>query len=250
MLYNKKLTMQYIGTEFAGWQVQTNGRTVQEEIQNALTRMYKRKITIIGSGRTDAGVHALGQTASYRTDKYLSPESVHKGLNSMLPPYDISISDVADMPEDFHAQRSAKSKSYQYRIFASKIRSAMYANRTWWVKDELDYKDIGHFLKVFEGEHDFSSFCVQTSLKENNVRRVNSTKCFMDGGDVIYIEINGNGFLHNMVRIMVGTVVNAIRKGYDMDYMINALQSKDRNQAGPPTANAMGLYLKEVFFIN
>ena len=207
--------------------------------------MYKTEIKIIGSGRTDAGVHALGQTASYRTEIFLEADAVHRGLNSILPD-DISISCVEDVPEDFHAQISAKNKTYQFRIHASRTRSAMHINRTWWVRKDIDYKDIENFLKVFEGEHDFTSFCVQTSLKDNNVRKINSTKCFMDG-DIICVEINGDGFLHNMVRIIVGTIVDAIRKGYDVEYLTDVLAAKDRNQAGP-TAHAMGLYLKEVFY--
>lgn len=245
MLYNKKLLIEYVGTDFAGWQVQPNGRTVQEEIHKALTRMYKKKITVIGSGRTDSGVHALGQTANFRTDKYLESEAVLKGLNSMLP-NDIAILSVEDMPEDFHAQMSAVSKTYLYKIYASHIRSAHLAGRTWWIKDTLDHELISTYLKVFEGEHDFSSFCMQTSLRENNTRRINSASCYKEG-DIICIEINGNGFLHNMVRIIVGTIVEAVRKDFSIEYVQNALAAKNRNAAGP-TAHPDGLYLKEVIY--
>lgn len=245
MLYNKKLTIEYLGTNFAGWQVQPNARTVQEEIQKALTKMYKTKVTLIGSGRTDSGVHAMGQTASFRTERYLEPEAVLKGLNSMLPG-DIAVLNAEDVPVDFHAQMSAVSKTYLYRIYASNIRSALYAGRVWWVKDKLDYQQIAEFIKVFEGEHDFSSFCMQTSLRENNVRTVYSAECFPDG-DIICIEINGNGFLHNMVRIIAGTVVEAVRKGYGTDHLKKVLEAKDRNAAGP-TGHPDGLYLKQVYY--
>lgn len=245
MPYNTKLTMEYVGTNYAGWQVQKNGKTVQEVLQKALTRMYKTKITAAGSGRTDSGVHAQGQTASYRSDRYIPPESVLKGLNSLLPD-DIAVLSAEDVPLDFHAQRSAISKTYLYRVHASYIRSAMYAGRVYWVKDELDWRQIEKYLKVFEGEHDFTSFCVQTSLRENNVRTVNSTECYMDG-DIICIEINGSGFLHNMVRIIVGTVIDAIRKGHDEAHLKNILDKRDRNEAGP-TAHAAGLYLKKVYY--
>ncbi|PLX70817.1 MAG: tRNA pseudouridine(38-40) synthase TruA [Denitrovibrio sp.] len=245
MLYNKKLTIEYVGTGFAGWQVQLNARTVQEELNKALTKMYKKKINVIGSGRTDSGVHALGQTASFRTERYLEPEAVHKGLNSMLPE-DIAILNVVDVPEDFHAQMSAVSKTYLYKIHASVNRSAIYSGRVWWVKDTLDENRISELLKIFEGEHDFSSFCMQASLKENNVRTINFAKCYMDD-DIICIEINGNGFLHNMVRIIAGTIVEAVRKGYDENYIKNVIDKKDRNEAGP-TAHAAGLYLKKVYY--
>lgn len=246
MLYNKMLTIQYVGTDFAGWQVQPKARTVQQELHKALTKMYKTKVTCIGSGRTDSGVHALGQVANYRTERYIPPENVLMGLNSMLPD-DISIVSVEDAPEDFHAQMSAVSKTYQYKIFASRIRSAMYAGRTWWVKDTLSHQQVGEYLKLFEGEHDFSSFCVQTSLRENNVRTINSTKCYMEG-DVINLEINGSGFLHNMVRIITGTVVEAIRKDLGKEYILEALNARDREKAGP-TAHAAGLYLQKVYYV-
>lgn len=245
MPFNKKITIEYVGTNFAGWQVQSNGRTVQEEIQSALTRMYKTKVTIIGSGRTDSGVHALGQTASFKTERYIEPENVTMGLNSLLPD-DVCILKTEDVPGDFHAQMSAVSKTYLYKIYASRIRSAMLAGFTWWVKSELDFELIGRYLKIFEGEHDFSACCVLTSLRENNVRTINSTKCYMDG-NVICAEINGSGFLHNMVRIIVGTVVDAIKKEQDEEFIRAVLASKDRNEAGP-TAHAAGLYLKEVFY--
>lgn len=244
-LYNKKLTLEYVGTDFAGWQVQANGRTVQEELQKALSRMYKTPVTAVGSGRTDSGVHALGQTASYKTERYIDPDSVRMGLNSLLPD-DVAVLSAEDVPLDFHAQRSAVSKTYLYKIYASYIRSAIHAGRTFWVKDELDHNLIGKYLKVFEGEHDFSACCVLTSLRENNVRTINSTECYMDGG-IICIEINGNGFLHNMVRIIVGTVIEAVRKGYDEEHLKNVLESKDRNKGGP-TAHAAGLYLKKVYY--
>jgi tRNA pseudouridine38-40 synthase len=245
MLFNKKLLIEYVGTGFAGWQVQPNGRTVQEEIQKALTRMYKKKVTIIGSGRTDSGVHALGQVANFRTDRYLEPSAVHMGLNSLLPD-DVSITSVEDMPEDFHAQMSATSKTYMYRIYASTVRSAIHAGRSWWVKDTLDTERVAHLMKLFEGEHDFTSFCVQTSLRENNVRTINYTKTYMES-DILCIEINGSGFLHNMVRIIVGSVIEAIRKEYPDEYITDALKALDRDSAGP-TAHAAGLYLKHVYY--
>lgn len=245
MHYNKLIVLEYLGTNYAGWQVQTNGVTVQEELQKALSRMYKHKINAAGSGRTDSGVHALGQTASFCSDRYIEPENVRMGLNSLLPD-DIAVLSVKDVPEDFHAQHSAKSKTYLYRIYASYIRSAMHWGRTWWVKDELDHKEIDRRLKLLIGEHDFSSFCVQTSLRENNVRRINSAECFMDG-DIICIEINGNGFLHNMVRIIVGTIVESVRKGYPPEHIREVLEAKNRDAAGI-TAHAEGLYLKEVFY--
>jgi len=245
MLYNKKLTIEYVGTDFAGWQFQPNGRTVQEEIQRALIRMYKTKITVIGSGRTDSGVHALGQTANFRTDRYIAPENVLMGLNSMLP-NDIAILQAEDAPVDFHAQMSAVSKTYLYKIYDSQIRSAHLDGRTWWVKDNLSDDLVADYIKIFEGEHDFTSFCVQTSLRENNVRRINSTECYRDG-DILCIEINGNGFLHNMVRIIAGTVVEAVRKELGAEYIKEALKCKNREKAGP-TAHAAGLYLKGVLY--
>jgi tRNA pseudouridine38-40 synthase len=245
MQYTKKLTLEYVGTNFAGWQVQDNGRTVQEELQKALLKLYKQKITAAGSGRTDSGVHALGQVASYRADMHLPDRGVVLGLNSMLPD-DMAVIKCEDVPSDFHAQYSAVSKTYLYKIHASPVRSAIHADRSWWVKCRLDVQRMGALLKLFEGEHDFTSFCVLVSLRKNNVRTINSTACYEKDG-LICIEINGNGFLHNMVRIIVGTLVRAVKKELDDSYITNALNAANRKAAGP-TAVPAGLYLKEVFY--
>jgi len=247
MLYNKKLTIQYLGINFAGWQVQKNARTVQDEIQKALSKMYKQKITIAGSGRTDSGVHALGQTASFRSSIYLENKAVLLGLNSLLPE-DVSVSSVEDVPEDFHAQKSAVKKTYLYRIYNGNIRSALDWGRVWWVKQPLDSEKMGNLLKVFEGEHDFTSFCVQASLRENNVRKILDTQYYKEGRHLCF-EITGNGFLHNMVRIIMGTIVQACRDDEDGEYIKKVIAAKDRNKAGP-TAGAEGLYLKNVSYIS
>jgi len=243
MIYNKAMTVQYIGSNFAGWQVQNGDRTVQEEINKALTTMFKERTTCVGSGRTDSGVHALGQVANFRSEKNLTPKAVLFGLNSLLPE-DISISDVWEVGEEFHAQRSAKDKTYQYLILSSKVRSAIYQDRVWWYKHNLDFERATELTKLFLGEHDFTSFCVEKSLKENNARTINSFDTFMKDG-ICHFEINGSGFLHNMVRIIMGTIVEACQKGYGDDYITNALSGKNRDLAGP-TAPAAGLYLKSV----
>jgi tRNA pseudouridine38-40 synthase len=243
MPYNKAIKLQYVGTHFAGWQIQNGARTVQEAVNKALTKMYKTEIKCVGSGRTDSGVHAMAQVANFKSEKYLSDKAVLYGLNSILPE-DVSVTEVWDVAENFHAQRLAKDKTYQYKIFPSPIRSAIHHNRAWWYKYGLDFDKADKLFGLFEGEHDFTSFCVQRSLKDNNIRKINYTKTFSEG-DIFCFEINGNGFLHNMVRIIIGSIAEACMKGYDESYIQNALTGRDRELSGP-TAPPEGLYLKSV----
>jgi tRNA pseudouridine38-40 synthase len=244
-MYNKKCVTEYDGTDFCGWQIQKNGRTVQEELENALGTMYKQEIKIIGSGRTDSGVHALNQVFSYRCEKHLDNRAVQLGLNSMLPD-DVVIKSVEDADLEFHAQKSAVSKTYRYLLLCRPYRSALDARRTWWLKREPDKKLLTELFAAFEGEHDFASFCAAEGMKENTVRTVYSTKVYYEG-EYTVLEINGSGFLHMMVRIIIGTLVSSTFRKKTPDYIRELIDKKDRNQAGM-TAPACGLYLKEVFY--
>lgn len=244
-LFNKKCIVEYDGTNFHGWQVQGDLRTVQKEIQNALEKIYKRKIKIIGSGRTDTGVHAYGQTFNYKTDKYLPNTSILMGLNSVLPK-DIVILSCEDVALNFHSQRSALSKTYIYKILNQPLPSALLVNRVWHVREKLDVQRLKGYLGLFVGEHDFSSMCIKKSLKDNPVRKINFITISRHN-NLIDIEINANGFMHNMVRNIVGTTIYLYRKDMPHEQITDILNSKDRSKAGP-TAPPQGLYLKEVFY--
>ncbi|MCA1932290.1 MAG: tRNA pseudouridine(38-40) synthase TruA [Calditerrivibrio sp.] len=244
-IYNKKCTVEYDGTDFHGWQNQKNLTTVQSEIENALLKIYKKKVNIIGSGRTDAGVHAIGQVFNFRSEKDIPSISLKLGLNSLLP-RSIVIKDVEDVEAGFHAQLSAKSKTYIYKILNSDTPSALLRNRVWWIRNKIDIDLFKKIFKRFEGEKDFSAMCTMRSLKENSVRIVNFIDINLDG-DIIEIQINANGFLHNMVRNIVGTSFFILRKELPVNIVDEILESKDRKRGGP-TAPPHGLYLKEVFY--
>ncbi|MCD8554633.1 tRNA pseudouridine(38-40) synthase TruA [Seleniivibrio sp.] len=244
-LYNKAVIVQYNGTNYSGWQWQTHSPSIQEELQKALKVLYKQDVNAVGSGRTDSGVHSLGQTANFITDIYVPDEAVVLGLNSILP-MDISIAKAWDVPLDFHSQRSAVSKTYMYRMHYSRVRSAFHYNRAWWVKGQVDFERAPEVLAAFEGTHDFTACCAAESLRENCVRTINFTKLYRED-DIWCLEVNGSGFLHNMVRIITGTVIKFCRDGHGPERVREMLETKNRKKGGP-TAPAEGLYLKQVFY--
>lgn len=245
LLYNKCCVVEYDGSRFCGWQVQRNARTVQEEIEKALFKMYKKRVTIVGSGRTDSGVHSVGQVFNYRADFYIENRSVQMGLNSLLP-NDITISSVTDVDESFNAMRSAKNKTYRYTILNRSYPSALMRDRSWWIRKEIVPETLNELFEPMVGEHDFTSFCIRDSLLENTVRTVNSIK-ISDEAPYLQVYINGNGFLHMMVRLMVGTVVEASLKGLNKKHIKEVLDKKNIKFAGA-VAPAGGLTLYSVFY--
>ena len=244
-MFNKKCIVEYDGTDFYGWQVQKDLRTVQEEIEKALTKIYKETVKIHGSGRTDTGVHALNQVFHFKNQKYLENTALFKGLNSLLPG-DIVIKQVFDVPLDFHSQKSAVSKTYIYKILNRSYPSALMRNRFWWVRWKIETEKFDKLLQCFTGEHDFSCMCVKKSLKINNVRVVNFINVCKEN-DILNIEINANGFLHNMVRNIVGTVKAFYFQNKTEEDIKLLFESKDIENAGA-TAPPHGLYLKEVHY--
>lgn len=245
MPFNKALRIEYIGTNYSGWQWQTHSPSIQEEMQKALEKIYKTPVNLIGSGRTDSGVHSIGQVASFIADIHIKDEALILGLNSILPP-DISVAEAWDVPIDFHAQKSAQKKTYLYKLHHSRIRSAFHHNRAWWVRGRADFGRAKELLAAFEGTHDFTACCTVEGLKENCVRTVYSTEFYKDG-DLYHLEITGSGFLHNMVRIITGTVVKGCRDKFSPERIREMLETKDRKKGGP-TAPAEGLYLKKVYY--
>ncbi|MGE4318406.1 MAG: tRNA pseudouridine(38-40) synthase TruA [Deferribacterales bacterium] len=245
MRFNKAMMIEYLGTNYAGWQCQSHSPSIQEEVQKALEKLYKKPVNIVGSGRTDSGVHSIGQVANFVTDAHIKDEALVLGLNSILPP-DISVAKAWDVPLNFHAQKWAQKKTYLYKILHSRVRSCFYESRAWWVKGRADMDLAPLILKEFEGTHDFTSCCALTSLKQNNVRTVLETKFYREG-ELYHLEVTGNGFLHNMVRIITGTVIKGCRGSYGPERVREMLETKDRKKGGP-TAPAAGLYLKEVFY--
>jgi tRNA pseudouridine38-40 synthase len=241
MVRNIKLEIEYDGTEFHGWQVQPKLRTVQGEIQDKLKTILGHKINLIGAGRTDVGVHALGQVANFKTANELSKNSIINGLNGLLPD-DIVIRKIEEVESNFNSRYDAKSRLYKYRIYLG--RTAIWRKYVWEVLYSLNLENIFEATKRIEGEHDFSSFCVAESSKDNNACRVFSA-IWEKSSDELIFKIEADRFLHAMVRSLVGTLVEVGRGYFSVSDFVNIMEAKDRKKAGP-TAPACGLYLVEV----
>ena len=240
---NIKLTIEYDGTNFNGWQIQKDKRTVQEEIQIALAKVLKEEVQITGSGRTDAGVHALGQVANFKTDKTIKPQELLFAINTMLP-VDIVVLQVEEVEESFNARNSAKKKHYRYVINNGKFPSALNAYREYHFKYFLDTETMQMAADDLIGEHDYKAFCASGSTVKDTTRTIHLLKVNRLGDRVI-IDIVGNGFLYNMVRIIVGTLLDIGSGKLDICTMKNMLETKDRALGGR-TSGPEGLYLVDV----
>ena len=201
---NIKIVIEYRGTDYAGWQIQANQRTVQGELTKAILQTTGQKVNLIGAGRTDAGVHALGQTANFIIDHRLDPEKYKDALNYYLDD-DIRVKESYEVSLEFHARKHALWKRYRYLIGAEK--SALYRELRWENERSLDFDRLQKAARLIVGKHDFSSFCVAASRKEDNHCFIHKARWFRTGPLLVF-EIRGNRFLHNMVRILVGAMVN------------------------------------------
>jgi tRNA pseudouridine38-40 synthase len=241
---NFKITIEYDGSAYHGWQRQASERTIQGEIENALKTMTGNGITVTGSGRTDAGVHALNQTANFRCTTSLTPEVFLKGLNSLLPE-DIVITSCKIVPEEFHARYDVKSKVYHYRILNRSLPAAISRQYAWHIRKKLNLNAMQEALRCIIGRHDFKAFEGSGSPRISTVRCIIDADLVKTDNDYLVLKIEGDGFLKFMVRNIVGTLVDV---GFDKitphDFK-QILISKDRNLAGI-TAPAHGLFLMEV----
>ncbi|MGB2770335.1 MAG: tRNA pseudouridine(38-40) synthase TruA [Candidatus Zixiibacteriota bacterium] len=241
MQRNIRLEIEYDGTEFYGWQVQPKLRTVQGEIQERLKTILNQEVNLIGAGRTDVGVHALSQVANFKTDNPLDSETILKGLNGLLP-HDVAVKKVQEVDSDFHARYNATSRLYRYRIYRG--RTAILRRYVWEVLYSLNLERIVRATQGIQGEHDFSSFCVAESAKDNSVCNV-TLASWEEYGDELLLKIEANRFLHTMVRSFVGTLVEVGRGYFSVEDFSDIMKAKDRRKAGP-TAPACGLCLFEV----
>ncbi len=238
-----KLTIEYDGTAYAGWQRQPRHQTIQAVLEEALFKVTQEHIPIIGAGRTDAGVHALGQVASFQADKPLTSSQWGPALNSYLP-QDISVISSEIVPDNFHARYSAQGKIYEYHITMQAARPALYRHRTWHFPHHLDIDAIHRAIPYFFGTHDFSSFRGQRSQTVNPICTISQCALQVKSTSV-YIKVEGDRFLKQMIRAMVGTLVEIGLQKRSPDTIQEILAAKDRRAAGR-TAPPHGLYLTKV----
>ena len=253
---NFLMKIAYDGSCFSGWQRQPDKRTVQGVLEEALSFFTGVDIKINGTSRTDAGVHALGQCASFKGDFSIPCEGLKRAVNNRLsggmnrknPVGDVIILSLEEVPEDFHARFNCKGKTYRYVINNKPEKDIFRRNYSYWIPETLDLNLMKEAAGYIEGTHDFKAF--QSSggqERETTVRTINSLKVFREtSGDVI-IEVSGDGFLYNMVRIITGTLVEVGLGKRTPGSVIDTIASMDRTTAGH-TAPAEGLYLKEIYF--
>jgi tRNA pseudouridine38-40 synthase len=238
-----KLTLAYDGTGYAGWQSQPDRRTLQDTLEQALARIVGHGLRVAASGRTDAGVHALGQVVSFETESALSTDVLARALAAELP-RDMAIVSAEEAPAGFHARRDAQSKRYRYVIRDGRVPSVFERNYAWQVWRPLDDGAIVRSASALVGTHDFSSFETTGSPRASSVRTVSALDVQRDAADAdrLLIEVEANGFLYNMVRSMVGTLVEVGWHARDESWPAEVLAARDRSAAGR-TAPAQGLFL-------
>ena len=238
-----KLTIAYDGTNYCGWQVQPNGITVEEVLNKALKKLTGEDIQVIGASRTDSGVHALGNVAVFDTHTTIPPERISYALNQRLPE-DIVIVKSEEVAEDFHPRYCDCSKTYEYHILNTRIPIPTKRLTNYFVSYDLDVEKMRKAAGYLIGEHDFVSFCNVRTDVEDTVRTVTELEILKDGEEIT-IRISGNGFLYNMVRIIVGTLIRVGRGFYEPEKVKEILEAKDRKAAGV-TAPPHGLILAEI----
>jgi tRNA pseudouridine38-40 synthase len=238
-----KLTLEYDGSNYSGWQLQPRHDSIQARIEAALERIFAAPVRVFGSGRTDAGVHACGQVASITIPRPFDTDELHRALNALLPP-DIVVRELAPAPDDFDPRHDARSRVYEYRVLNRKVASAFDYRYSWLVRDELNLEAMNASARVFVGEHDFAAFRSLGTEVKTTVRRV-IVSGWTRTGDVLVYVVEANSFLRHMVRAMVAAMVDAGRGRLDADKIAIMIEGRDRH-AVPANAPPGGLYLVEV----
>lgn len=239
------LKISYLGTNYHGWQVQPNGITIQEQMQNALEALYGTRPALTGCSRTDSGVHANEFCCHYDTQKYIREDGIVAALNIALP-NDIAVVSCEYVDDDFHARYSAKGKEYVYKIYTSKTPNPFLHGRCLHLNKKLNIDLMNTFAKGLVGKHDFIAFSASGRTVTDTVRTINSCEVVQDG-DIVTVKVSADGFLYNMVRIIVGTLIDVSDGKIDCDSAPEIISSGLRNKAGT-TAPPHGLYLNKVFY--
>ena len=240
------LTVAYDGTNYHGWQYQNNGKTIEGELNKALSSLLQKNIEVIGASRTDAGVHAMCNAAVFDSDAGIPAEKYSYALNQMLPD-DIRIRKSEEVPADFHPRKTDTVKTYEYRVDCEEFADPLKTRYAYFTYVPLDASKMQEAAFHLIGTHDFKSFCSVNTTATTTVRTIYDIQVIRDGVDII-VRITGNGFLYNMVRIIVGTLMDVGRGKYTPDKVKDILEATDRTAAGP-TVPACGLMLKELHFL-
>ncbi len=243
-----RLVVEYDGTGFHGWQRQKNGPSVQQHLEEVLATLVQHEVKVAGASRTDAGVHARGQVALFHTERTIPLHGIRRGANSLLPD-EISIRDAAEVDDEFHPRHSATGKHYRYSILNRADRSPRYRHRAWHITEQLDLVAMAAAAEILTGEHDFSAFRAAGCSAKTTVRRVESIAITppRPGEDLLTVDIRGNAFLRQMVRIMVGTLADVAEGELAVGQVAEILAHKQRVNAGR-TAPPQGLELVEVMY--
>lgn len=241
-----RLIITYEGTRYCGWQVQPNGIAIQEILQKNFEKLLKRCVNVIASGRTDAGVHALGQVAHFHFDEPLDLHRLLVSINGLLPP-DIRVLEIALAPDNFHSRYSAKGKEYHYHLTLDRFQSPFDRGRSWHIKKRLNLDIFHKAAKLFVGTHDFSSFANEAhsgAAARDAVRTIWRLDIVPEAGG-LRLEFEGNGFLYKMVRNIVGTIVDTAGGKISLEDIQQMFEAKDRRLAGR-AAPPYGLFLVKV----
>ena len=241
---NIKLVIEYDGKDFNGWQKQPTKLNIQGEIEKTIKQITGEDVDLTASGRTDAGVHALGQVANFKTNSNIPIEKIPIALNSNLKK-SIVIKSAEEVEERFHSRLNCKRKTYRYIINNSKYGTAIYRNLETHIPMKLDIQKMQEAVKYFEGEHDFKAFKASGTSSKSSVRTIYKAEVIDAGNERIYIELTGNGFLYNMVRIIAGTLVEVGVGKIEPNEIKTIIESKKRENAGK-TLPPQGLYLVKV----
>ena len=239
------LTIEYDGTNYCGWQKQPDQKTIQGEIEESIYKSIGERVELFGSGRTDAGVHALSQTAHFDLNVQVPISKLAYIINNALPD-DIVIKKAEEVDSDFHARFSLKKKIYLYKIYNNPEKNAFLSKTSAWVREELDISKMKEGAALLVGEHDFKGLCSSKTCTLNFIRTIYEINIFRQE-DFVYVEVVGNGFLYNMVRIIVGTLVDFALDKISLKDIKIAVEEGERSKAGhtmPPN----GLYLKETIY--
>ena len=244
---NIKLTIEYDGKKFNGWQKQPTKPNIQGEIENAILELTGEKVELYASGRTDAGVHALAQIANFKIESNIDLEKIPIALNSKLKK-SIVIKNAEEVEENFHARYNAKGKTYRYIINNSKTGSAIYRDLEYHMPVKLDVEKMKEALKYFEGEHDFKGFKSSGTSSKSSVRTITKAELIQKDERII-IELTGNGFLYNMVRIIAGTIVDVGLGKIDAKDIPEIILSKEREKARKNSSSTWTIFSRSILLI-